>query len=68
MTPEEAEFARWRDSLPAIDVDGEHLFVIHGDRLVDEGQLRTEWAGLEGGRHGRPGDQDADCPEPPGET
>jgi len=68
MTREEMEFAQWRDSLPVLVVDGEHLFVIHGDRLVDEGQLRHEWAGRKGGNHGTPGDEDAGDPEQPGQA
>jgi hypothetical protein len=29
--------------LPVVDVDGEELRVIHGDRLVDDDQLIVEW-------------------------
>ncbi|MGW4945809.1 hypothetical protein ACWEOZ_29990 [Actinoplanes sp. NPDC004185] len=65
MTREEMEFARWRDSLRVLVVDGEQLFVIHGDRLVDESQLRREWADREGGNHGNPGNEDAGDPQQP---
>ncbi len=36
-------FQRWRRSLPVVEIDGEVLRVVHGDRLVDDGQLVLEW-------------------------
>jgi hypothetical protein len=29
--------------LPVVEIDGEVLRVVHGDRLVDDGQLVLEW-------------------------
>jgi hypothetical protein len=37
------EFARWRDSLPTVLVDGELFTVFGGDRLIDVDQLIVEW-------------------------
>ena len=61
----DGEFVQWRNSLDVVDVDGERLHVIHGDRLVDEDQLIVEWLGrfrpdLIGGRHGVPTAEDTD--------
>ena len=39
----EAGFQRWIASLPKIDIDGEQLFVVHGDELKDETQARELW-------------------------
>lgn len=42
---EDPVFVEWRNSLEVVDIDGEQLRVIHGDRLVDDDQLIVEWLG-----------------------
>ncbi len=41
----DAAFQEWRRSLPVVEVDGEVLRVVHGDRLLDDDQLVAEWTG-----------------------
>ncbi len=41
----DAAFLEWRRSLPVVEVDGEVLRVVHGDRLADDDQLVAEWTG-----------------------
>lgn len=41
----DAAFQEWRRSLPVVEIDGEVLRVVHGDRLVDDDQLVAEWTG-----------------------
>ena len=38
------EYIAWRDSLGAIKIDGEVLYIRGGDMLKDEDQIMFEWA------------------------
>ena len=48
------KFAAWRNDLPALDIDGETLYVRGGDMLRDEDQIILEWAR----RHGLLSDEE----------
>jgi hypothetical protein len=37
-------YLRWRDSLPAVVVDGVRYFIRGGDMLKDDDQVLVEWA------------------------
>ena len=36
-------FETWRSKLPKVTVDGVGYFVLHGDELRDEAEIRTLW-------------------------
>ena len=39
-----ADVAGWLDAQDSVEVDGERLWIVDGDRLIDEAEAKLRWA------------------------
>ncbi len=40
----EPDATRWLATQDSVDIDGERMWIVGGDRLIDEAEAKLEWA------------------------